>query len=227
MPDRAPQQIKGLARRRAGFLHQNTAAGWRAHQKWWGLRCAGGRKAPCSIAYGCCFCRSLMETSRFPLFGVSLAGFRPGGRPTFLLRQESRQRRRPRRAGRLLKPSLNRRLPCAAHNRRPARNSRAAPAQTAAPDSPACCCAARRLGRGFSDTPSVAGREGVIGGKAGSETWEMEPQQGRSGQRSVTRQPMSGHGDEGSHFGRTRWVIVFVDDTRCFSKASVSAESPF
>ena len=175
MPDRAPQQIKGLARREAGFPHQNTAAGWRAHQKWWGLRCVDG--------FG-----SRMGTNRFPLFGVSLAGFRPGGRSTFLLRQESRQRRRPRRAGRLHKPSLNRRLPCAAHNRRPARNSRAAPAQTAAPDSPACCCAARRLGRGFSDTPSVAGQADLIGGKTGSETWEMEPQQGRYGlaQRNPT-----------------------------------------
>jgi len=38
---------------------------------------------------------------------------------------------------------------------------------------------------------------------------------------------MIGHGDEGSHFGQTRWVIAFVDGTKCFSKASVSAESPF
>ena len=31
----------------------------------------------------------------FPVFGVTLAGSRPGGRPPFLLRQERRQRRRP------------------------------------------------------------------------------------------------------------------------------------
>ncbi len=41
------------------------------------------------------------------------------------------------------------RLPCAARSRRPSRNSPAAPAQTAAPDFPACSCAARRFGTGF------------------------------------------------------------------------------
>ena len=98
---------------------------------------------------------SLMETSRFPLFDVTLAGSRPGGRPTSLRRQRSRQERRLRRTGRLLKLRLISRLPCAAHNRRPAQNSRAAPAQTAAPDFPACCSAAQRFGRGFQQTPSL------------------------------------------------------------------------
>jgi len=92
-----------------------------------------------------------METKRFPLIGVTLTGSRPGGRPTSLRRQRSRQERRPRRTGRLLRS----RLPCAAHNRRPAQNSRAAPAQTAAPNFPACCSAAQRFGRGFQQTPSL------------------------------------------------------------------------
>jgi hypothetical protein len=47
----------------------------------------------------------------FPLFGVTLAGSRPGGRPTSLRRQRSRQERRPRRAGRLLKLSLDQTTP--------------------------------------------------------------------------------------------------------------------
>ena len=100
-------------------------------------------------------CCSLMETSGFPLSGVALAGSRPGGRPPSLRRQRRRQERRPRRAGRLLKLRLIRRLPCAAHNRRPAQNSRAAPAQTAAPEGPACCSAAQRFGRGFHPAPSL------------------------------------------------------------------------
>ena len=49
------------------------------------------------------------------------------------------------------------RLPCAARNRRPARNSPAAPAQTAAPDFSACRCAARRYGTGFAWLPSPCG----------------------------------------------------------------------
>ena len=119
-----------------------------------------------------------METNRFPLISLGLAGSRPGGRVTSLRRQRSNQERRPRRAGRLLKRCLIRRLPCAAHNRRPARNSRAAPAQTAAPDFPACCCAARRLGRGFPESPSVAARAGVIGGKRKAESGERRAESG-------------------------------------------------
>ena len=114
---------------------------------------------------------SLMETRGFPVFIVPLAGSRPGGRVTSLRRQRGNQERRPRRAGRLLRS----RLPCAAHNRRPAQNSRATPAQTAAPDFPACCSAAQRLGRGFPESPSVAGRacvcdERVKGGGLAAKT---------------------------------------------------------
>ena len=109
-------------------------------------------------------CGSLLGTKGFPLFGVSLAGSRfhgrvctpgrlrrreavlretpptPSGRVTSLRRQRSNQERRPRRAGRLLKLCLIRRLPCAARNRRP--------------------------GRGFSESPSVSARACVIDAKA-------------------------------------------------------------
>jgi hypothetical protein len=47
------------------------------------------------------------------------------------------------------------RLPCAARNRRPARNSSASPPQTAAPDIPACCCADQRFRTGFGEEPSL------------------------------------------------------------------------
>jgi hypothetical protein len=120
-----------------------------------------------------------MGAGGFPLFGVTLAGSRPGGRPTSLRRQRSRQERRPRRAGRLLKLSLDQTTPCAAHNRRPAQNSRAAPAQTAAPDIPACCCAARRLGRGFPESPRVSGRACVIDAKAKIPVSSLLTQEGR------------------------------------------------
>ena len=110
-----------------------------------------------------------METSGFPLFGVPLAGSRPGRRPTFLRRQESRQRSDPCFTGLLIKRCLIKRLPCAAHIGRPAQNSPAGRAQTAAPEGPARCCAARRLRRGFAESPSVAGRACVIDEKAGSE----------------------------------------------------------
>ena len=103
-----------------------------------------------------------MGTSGFPLFGVTLAGSRPGRRPTSLRRQRSRQERRPRFTGH----RLRRRLPCAARIGRPAQNSPAARAQTAAPEGPARCCAARRLRRGFSESPRVACRAWVIDGKA-------------------------------------------------------------
>ena len=92
---------------------------------------------------------SLMETGRFPLFRVSLAGFRPGGRLTSLRRQRSKQERRPRFTGPWLKLRLIQGLPCAARIGRPAQNSPAARAQTTAPEGPARCCAARRL-RGAS-----------------------------------------------------------------------------
>ena len=46
-------------------------------------------------------------------------GVRPGGRPTFLCRQESRQRRRPCSVA----PSLREGVPCDARNPRPAQNS--------------------------------------------------------------------------------------------------------
>ena len=97
----------------------------------------------------------LMETSGFPLFGVPSAGSRPGRRPTFLRRQESRQRSDPCFTGLLIKRCLIKRLPCAAHIGRPAQNSPAARAQTAAPESPARCCADQRLRRGFPQTPSL------------------------------------------------------------------------
>ena len=117
--------------------------------------CAG----PAAVVY-----RPLMETRGFPLFGLALAGSRfhgrvctpgrlrrreavlretpptPSGRVTSLRRQRSNQERRPRRAGRLLKLRLIRRLPCAARNRRP--------------------------GRGFSESPSVSARACVIDAKA-------------------------------------------------------------
>ena len=84
---------------------------------------------------------------------VTLAGSRPGGRPSSLLRQRRRQERRPGQTGR----RRCRRLPCAARSRRPSRNSPAAPAQTAAPDFPARRCAARRYGTGFAWRPSPCG----------------------------------------------------------------------
>ena len=111
------------------------------------------------------FC-SLMGTRGFPIFGVPLAGSRPGGRVTSLRRQRSNQERRPRFTGLLLKRCLIKRLPCAARIGRPAQNSPAARAQTAAPEGPARCCAARRLRRGFSESPCVAGRAWVIDRKA-------------------------------------------------------------
>ena len=152
-------------------------------------------------------CGALMENSRFPLLCVPLAGSRPGGRVTSLRRQRSNQERRPRRAGRLLKRCLIRRLPCAAHNRRPAQNSRAAPAQTAAPDIPACCCAARRLGRGFPESPRVSGRACVIDAKAKIPVSSLLTQEGRVS---------AAYPD-----------TALADDIRRFSKGSVSAESPF
>ena len=121
----------------------------------------------CFVGRVVCFC-SLMGTSGFPLFGVLLAGSRPGRRPTFLRRQESRQRRRPRFTGPFIKRCSIKGLPCAARIGRPAQNSPAARAQTAAPEGPARRCAARRLRRGFSESPSVARRVCVIGEKAGS-----------------------------------------------------------
>ena len=141
--------------------------------------------SPCAAGFvGCC---SLFAdgTNGFPLFGVTLAGSRPGGRPTSLRRQRSGQERRPRRTGRLLKLRLISRLPCAAHNRRPAQNSRAAPAQTAAPDFPACCSAAQRFGRGFLQTPSLCWSGGGHR-RVGSGPWEMDsavavPDRGMSG----------------------------------------------
>ena len=125
------------------------------------------------LVAGCCW---LMETNGFPLIDVPLAGsrstagfahpagcggakrcfakprLRPGGRPTFLRRQESRQRSDPCFTGLLLKRCLIKSLPCAARIGRPAQNSPAARAQTAAPEGPAQCSAARRLRRGFQQT---------------------------------------------------------------------------
>ena len=102
---------------------------------------------------------------------------------------------------------LIRRLPCAAHNRRPAQNSRAAPAQTAAPDIPACCCAARRLGRGFPESPRVSGRACVIDAKAKIPVSSLLTQEGRVS---------AAYPD-----------TALADDIRRFSKGSVSADSPF
>ena len=108
---------------------------------------------------GCC---SLMETNGFPLIGVSSAGSRPGGRLTSLLRQRSNQERRPRFTGLLLKRCLIKRLPCAARIGRPAQNSPAARAQTAAPEGPARCCAARRLRGAFNRHRAFTEAPGVI-----------------------------------------------------------------
>ena len=153
------------------------------------------------------FC-SLMETRCFPLFSVPSAGSRfhgrvctpgrlrrreavlretpptPSGRPTFLRRQESRQRSDPCFTGLLIKRCLIKRLPCAARIGRPAQNSPAARAQTAAPEGPARCCAARRLRRGFPESPSVAGRAGVIGGKATGDRRQATGDRRRAGDGS-------------------------------------------
>ena len=134
-----------------------------------------------------------MGTRGFPLFDLGLAGSRfhgwvctpsrlrrreavlretpptPSSRVTSLRRQRSNQERRPRFTGPLIKLCLIKGLPCAARIGRPAQNSPAARAQTAAPEGPAQCCAARRLRRGFPEPPSVAGRAGVIGGQATGE----------------------------------------------------------
>ena len=144
-----------------------------------------------------------METNRFPLCCVPLAGSRPGGRPTSLRRQRSGQERRPRRTGRLLKLRLTSRLPCAAHNRRPAQNSRAAPAQTAAPDFPACCSAARRLRRGFSESPRVSARACVIDEKS-EKRKAVNSRVGRVSPQGVTRHSRGGDGDNRTHSPRTR-----------------------
>ena len=111
-------------------------------------------------------CWSLMETNRFPLICLALAGSRPGGRLTSLRRQRSKQERRPRFTGLLLKLCLIKRLPCAARIGRPAQNSPALRAQTAAPEGPARCCADQRFRRGFSETPRVSARACVIDEKS-------------------------------------------------------------
>jgi len=133
-----------------------------------------------------------------------LAGSRPGGRPTFLRRQESRQRRRPRFTGPWIKRCLIQGLPCAARIGRPAQNSPAVRAQTAAPEGPAQCSAARRLRRGFSESPRVAGRSCVIDGKAKGGKWDAGSRVGRVSPQGVTRHSRGGDGDNRTHFPRTR-----------------------
>ena len=133
-------------------------------------------------------CFSLMETSGFPLFDVPLAGSRPGGRLTSLRRQRSKQERRPRFTGLLLKRCLIKRLPCAARIGRPAQNSPAARAQTAAPEGPAQCSAARRLRRGFSESPRVSARACVIDEKS-ERLKAVNSRVGRVSPQGVTRHP--------------------------------------
>ena len=76
----------------------------------------------------------------------------PGGRPSFLLRQERRQRRRPGFTGH----SLGRMTPLRC-SQRAAGAELAQRAQTAAPDFPARCSAARRFRRAYRGAPSLSG----------------------------------------------------------------------
>ena len=82
--------------------------------------------------------------------------FAPAGDPFLCVAKERGKERRPGFPGR----SRCERLPCAARIGRPARNSSAAPPQTAAPDFPARCCAARRVRTGFQQAPSLYGKTG-------------------------------------------------------------------
>ncbi len=84
----------------------------------------------------------------FPVFGLTSAGSRPGGRPSFLLRQERRQRRRPGFTGH----SLGRMTPLRC-SQRAAGAELALRAQTAAPDFPARCCSAVQTGFQRSTEP--------------------------------------------------------------------------
>ena len=178
------------------------------------------------------FC-SLMGTNGFPLFSVPLAGSRfhgrvctpgrlrrreamlrgtpptPSGRLTSLRRQRSKQERRPRFTGLLLKRCLIKRLPCAARIGRPAQNSPALRAQTAAPEGPARCCADQRFRRGFSETPRVSARACVIDEKSEKRKavnsrvgWVSRV--GRVSPQGVTRHSRGGDGDNRTHSLRTR-----------------------
>ena len=82
--------------------------------------------------------------------------FAPAGDPFLCVAKERGKERRPGFPGR----PLRERLPCAARIGRPARNSSAAPPQTAAPESPARYSAARRVRTGFQQTPSLYGKTG-------------------------------------------------------------------
>ena len=156
--------------------------------------CAG----PAAVVY-----RPLMETRGFPLFGLALAGSRPGGRVTSLRRQRSNQERRPRFTGPWLKRCLIQGLPCAARIGRPAQNSPALRAQTAAPEGPAQCCAAQRLRRGFWESPRVSARACVIDEKSENRK-AVNSRVGRVSPQGVTRHPRVGHDNIRIHFPGTR-----------------------
>ena len=89
----------------------------------------------------------------FPVFGVTLAGSRPGGRPSFLLRQERRQRRRPGFTGR---PSADSPALLTTGGRRRTRPSGSD--RCAGLPRPLLCCSAVQTGfhahRAFTDATS-------------------------------------------------------------------------
>ena len=91
----------------------------------------------------------------FPVYCVTLAGISPRRATDFLAspRKSAKKATRPPRSFAARMTSLR----C---SQQAAGAELALRAQTAAPDFPACWCAARRGGTGFSDTPSLYGRNG-------------------------------------------------------------------
>ena len=88
----------------------------------------------------------------FPLFCVSLAGNSPR-RATFFFASPKKKARKATRPPR----SFAARMTALRCSQQAAGAELALRAQTAAPDFPARCCAARRVGTGFSDAPSPYG----------------------------------------------------------------------
>ena len=88
----------------------------------------------------------------FPLFCVSLAGNSPR-RATFFFASPKKKARKATRPPR----SFAARMTALRCSQQAAGAELALRAQTAAPDFPACWCAARRVGTGFSDAPSPCG----------------------------------------------------------------------